>query len=108
MPIVASFDGWDWIFEFLTILFCWPVAAVLALLALILASWPRTRHASKWCAKACMVTSIPICLADVSLTIHRVSPFSGNYDPILCLCLSLAPLGIAIAVFWLDLRHSKI
>ena len=107
MPFLANFDGIGQIGEFLVLLLCWPVAAGLALLALLLAIWPRTRRASWWCAIVCMVVSVPICLADGSLIVHRVSPFSGNLDPVLCLFLSLAPLGTAVAVFSFNLRHMK-
>lgn len=116
MPLLASFEDVDLIPAYLTILFCWPVAAGLALLALILAFWPRTRQASKWCAIACMVASIPIGLADVSFIVHPIQmivrhtlSFQYAYPPsfIAKLCLSFVPLGLAIAVFWFDARHLK-
>lgn len=63
-----------------------------------------------------MVASIPIGLADVSFIIHPIRmivrgtlSFQSAYHPsfIMWLCLSLAPLGVALAVFWFDVRHLK-
>ena len=63
-----------------------------------------------------MIASLPIGLADVSLIVHPIVmivhvtlSFHYAYPPsfIMKLCLTLAPLGLALAVFWFDVRHLK-
>lgn len=103
MPLLASFES---VRELSILILTWPVAAGLALIALALAFSPRRRRASKWCAIACMVASVPIGLVHVSLVTQRLEPASGplsNY--LLFLVITLAPLLVAVAVFWFDQRH---
>ena len=95
MPFFASFENIDQLAALFVALFLLPVVAGLALIALILAFWPRTRFASKWCAVACMVTSVPLVLVNVSLV------NKGGYG-LLQVSFFVAPLFVAVAVFWLD------
>jgi hypothetical protein len=63
-----------------------------------------------------MVASLPIGLADVSFIVHPIRmivrgtlSFQSAYPLsfIMNLCLSFAPLGLALAVLWFDVRHLK-
>ena len=96
MPFFASFENIDQLAALLVALLFLPVAGGLAVIALILAFSPRTRRASKWCAVACMVISVPLVFINVTLV------NKGGYG-LLQVSFFLAPLFVAVAVFWFDL-----
>ena len=100
MPFFASFED---IGEWATLLLCWPVAAALALIALILAFWPRKCVASMWCAIACVIASVPLVWAEISLLLKRTEPRHSIPEWLLRVFLVLAPLFVGVAVVWLDL-----
>jgi hypothetical protein len=103
MPLLASFES---VRELSILILTWPVAAGLALIALVLAFSPRRRRASKRCAIACMVASVPIVLIHVTLVVRRLEPASGPLSIyLLFLVFTLAPLLVAVAVFWFDRGH---
>ena len=95
MPFFASFEDMGGLAALFAALLLLPVAAGLALIALILAFWPRTRFASMCCAIACAVTSLPLVLINVSLV------NKGGYG-LLQVAFFLAPLFVAVAVCWFD------
>ena len=112
MPLLASFEN---IRELGILLLSWPVAAGLAVIALVLAFSPSTRRASKWCAIACIGASLPIGFVHVSLIAQSLEPAHGpllNY--LLFLLFTFAPLLMAVVVWRFaqrqlmkdeDLRH---
>ena len=103
MPLLASFEN---IRELGILLLSWPVAAGLAVIALALAFSHGTRRASKRCAIACMVASVPIGFVHVSLVSQSLEPAHGpllNY--LLFLLFTLAPLLVAVVVWRFDQRR---
>ena len=90
MPLIASFE----FVETLRVAqwTCWSVAAGLAIVALVLASKRRRRRASKRCAIASMVVSIPFCLAGV----YAVAEGEFLGFALLLLSINLAPLLVAV------------
>ena len=99
MPFFASFED---IGEWATLLLCWPVAVLLALISLILAFSPRTRPASKWCAIFCMVASAPLLWAEMSLLLRRIEPRHSIAGWLIKVFFVFIPLFVAVAV-WFDL-----
>jgi hypothetical protein len=100
MPFFASFED---IGEWATLVLCWPIAAGLTLAALALAFSGNRRAASKWCAIACMVASVPLVGAEISLLLKRTEPRHSIPEWLLKVSIVLAPLFVAVAVFWYDL-----
>jgi hypothetical protein len=90
MPVIASFE----FVETLRVAqwTCWSVAAGLAIVALVLASKRRSRRASKCCAIASIVASIPFSLAGV----YAVAEGEFLGFALLLLSINLAPLLVAV------------
>ena len=102
MPLLASFED---ILEVGVLMMTWSVAAGLALIALTLAFWPRARLASMWFAIASMVASVPLGWVEVSLFYKRIEPRHSVSEWLLRAALTLAPLWVALVVFWFDRRY---
>jgi hypothetical protein len=103
MPLLASFEN---VRELGILLLSWPLAAGLAGIALVLAFSPRKRRASKWCAIACMVASVPIGFVHLSLIVQSLEPAHGPlFNYLLFLLFTLAPLLVAVGVWWFDQRQ---
>lgn len=100
MPFLASFENIDQLPALLVALLVWAAAAGLALIALILAFWRRTRVASMWSAVASMVISLPLVWVNISL-------FNRGGFGLLQVSFFLAPLFVAVAVFWFNLRFLR-
>ncbi len=104
VPFFASFED---IGEWATLLLCWPVAALLAAIALILAFSARSRTGSKWCAIICVFASAPILAAEISLLLKGTEPRPSIPEWLLKVSFKLAPLFVAVTVLWCVLRALK-
>ena len=102
MPILAtSYDGFA---ELMILLWTWPVAAGLSLLALILVFWRKTRRGARGCAVASMIVSGVVCLPIISLASseRQRSDLTVGW-----LIIVFLPLIVAIAVYWFAHRSLR-
>jgi hypothetical protein len=102
MPLFAnSYEGLG---ELMVLVWTWPFAAGLALIAFFLAFWRRARLASLRCAVASMVVSAVNCLPIASLARSATERRDMSWQVLL---VAFAPLALAAAVFWFDRRSLK-
>jgi ABC-type spermidine/putrescine transport system permease subunit II len=103
--LATSYEGFA---ELMVLMWTWPVAAGLALIALILAFWHRARRASLRCAIASMAVSavVGLPIASLARSEQQRRDFYG-LDGFLFLLVVFAPLAVAVAVFWFDRRSLK-
>lgn len=88
------------------VVLAWPVAAGLALVALVLAFWRSRRRASKRWAIASMMASAPIGLAHLILLFPEPRNLLDS-EYWLLLFITFAPLMVAAVVYRSDRRYLK-
>jgi hypothetical protein len=113
MPMLADFEYADRWGEFIIVagflFLTWAASVGLALVALSLAFSPHARRASRRCAIAGIIASVPITLFDAALFLNLVEP-GGSTEHWPFAAVTLAPLIVAIAVFRIDqhlLRNNR-
>jgi hypothetical protein len=100
--LAESFAGLG---EMILLVCVWSVALLLALVALALAFWRRTRIASQWLAGACMVCSVAVFFTLLSLQSTACEPGPVSKWP--AWMIGMGPLVLSVAVFCFDTQKLK-